>query len=208
MLENTLYSPLQSAYWQSAVANLRSTRHLVAAALLTAARIAMGSIFIPVGESSRIYASFFAVALCAAVCGPLLAGASGFVADILGFLLFPSGVFFFGYTLTAILSGTVYALFFYRRQLNLPRVFLAKASVSLFINVLLGSLWSAVVYGKAYYYYFLKSLVKNALLCPFETVLLFVFFKALVPPLVQSKFLPKVQQHVTLLPKKSETPAN
>ncbi|MDL2215896.1 folate family ECF transporter S component [Ruminococcaceae bacterium OttesenSCG-928-N02] len=198
MLENKLYSPLQKRYWRNAGRALRSVRWLTTAALLTAARIALGSLFIPVGEASRIYISFFATALCAILCGPWLSGISGFTADILGYLLFPSGAFFPGYTLTAILSGMLYALFFYRRPITLLRVFLAKASVNLFINVLLGSVWSAMMFGKAYYYYFAKNLIKNALMCPLETLLLFLFLKAILPILARMKMIPPEQGKVGL----------
>lgn len=196
MLKNNFYSPLQKAYWRDAADNLHSVRWLTITALLTAARIALGSLFIPVGEASRIYISFFATALCATLCGPFLAGISGFGADIIGYLLFPSGAFFPGYTLTAILSGMLYALFFFRRPITLPRVFLAKFSVNFLINVGLGSLWSAMMFGKGYYYYLAKNLLKNAIMCPLETLLLFIFLKAMLPILARMGFAPAKQGEV------------
>ena len=71
------------------------------------------------------------------------------------------------------------------------RVLLAKLVVNLGINVGLGALWSAILYGKGYYYYLAKSLVKNIGMWPLEAVLLFLFFKAILPVTARAGLTPK-----------------
>ena len=63
------------------------------------------------GQQQRV---LLARALCALVCGPVMGLVFGFVEDILGFILQPTGDFFPGYTLSTMAGVLVYALCFYR----------------------------------------------------------------------------------------------
>ena len=64
------------------------------------------------------------------------------VADILGALLFSSGSFYFGYTLTAFLAGLFYALFLHKKDLSLARCALCQLLVSIVCYALLNSIWA------------------------------------------------------------------
>ncbi len=105
--------------------------------------------------------------------------AAGFAGDIIGYMLHPDGGFFFGYTVSSMLGSFLYGLCFYRTKITLPRIILAKTTINLFVNMGLGCLWSAMLYGKGYLYYLAKSTVKNLLLLPLEVFLLFMMFAAL-----------------------------
>ena len=102
-------------YWKGAAKRFSSVRMLAVCAMLLALRIAVGSVFIPLGDSSlRIYFTFFIIALGASVYGPLMAVVAGCAADLLSFAIAPSGPFFPGYTLSSMLGGLIYGLFLYR----------------------------------------------------------------------------------------------
>lgn len=64
------------------------------------------------------------------------------VADIIGALLFSSGSFYFGYTLTAFTTGLFFGLFLHKKDLHLPRVILCQLLVSLVCYAFMNSLWS------------------------------------------------------------------
>lgn len=64
------------------------------------------------------------------------------VADIIGALLFSSGSFYFGYTLTAFLTGLFYGLFLHKKELRVSRVILCQLLISLICYALLNSLWA------------------------------------------------------------------
>ena len=65
-------------YWKGAAKRFSSVRMLAVCAMLLALRIAVGSVFIPLGDSSlRIYFTFFIIALGASVYGPLMAVVAG-----------------------------------------------------------------------------------------------------------------------------------
>lgn len=176
-------------YWKAAAGSFKSVRMLAVCAMFIALRIAIGAVFIPVGENLRVYFTYAVTALGASIYGPLMALAEGFISDILGYFIAPSGGFFPGYTLSAMLGSVTYALFFYRQRLSVLRIFLCRLVVNLVINVLIGSIWSAMLMGKGYYYYLTKSIVKNLLLLPAETAVMYVVFRTMTPLLERLKLV-------------------
>ncbi len=191
-MENASYkTPFHSSLWKEAAGSFRNVRYLAVCAMFVALHAVLSSVFIPVGENLRIYFTFFLSALGASIYGPFMALAEGFLSDIIGYIIAPSGAFFPGYTLSAMLGSFVYALFFYRQNLSILRIFLCKLLVNIFINVCLGSLWSYLLYGKGYFYYLAKSVVKNLLLLPFETFIMVLVFRTIRPLLVRMKLIPK-----------------
>ncbi|MEG2138827.1 MAG: folate family ECF transporter S component [Oscillospiraceae bacterium] len=183
-------SPLSPGYWSESLSSLRSLRNLSFAALMVAAAIVLSLFYIPIGENLRLTVSFLARALCALVCGPVLAMVYGVGEDLLGWMLHPTGGFFPGYTLSTMLGVLIYALCFYRRKITLRSILLAKLLTNYGVNVLLGSVWSALLYSKGYLYYFTASLVKNTLYLPLQVILLVLLFRFLLPVLQRQKLIP------------------
>ena len=174
--------PFSAAYWRDAARELRDLRKLTFAALMIALCVVLGHIpSVPLFGGAKITWGFLARALCALVCGPVLGVVFGFSEDILSFFLTGGGgyPFFPGYTLTTMLGVLIYALFLYRAELNIRRVFLAKLLTNI-QNVVLGSLWSAILYGKAWSVMAVGSFWKNLIMLPFQTALLVVLFAALL----------------------------
>ena len=176
-------------YWKSSADKLKSVRYLALIAAFTAMKCIVSGIYIPVGENLRIGISFLFTTVEAAIIGPVAAMLSGAVTDIVSFMIWPSGPFFFGYTLSSICGGLVYALFLYRRRITVLRLFGAKFVVNYAVNVLMGSVWSAMLYSKGYIYYAGKSLIKNTLMLPVEVILLTAVFNILLPVLTSRKLI-------------------
>lgn len=185
-------TPFSSGYWRSALRELRSPRSLVIAALFIALDIVVASLFIPVGENLRIYFSFFVKALGAMLYGPVVGLLTGFIGDILGYILRPDPPFFPGYMLTSMTSAFLYGLFFYRApRIGPVRVIVNHTLVVVICNLGMNCLWNAILYGKGYYYYLASSLVKNALLFPLIIVLLLLFLRLMIPILERAGLRPK-----------------
>lgn len=183
-------TPFSRAYWQDAVADFRKPRTLIFSSLMIAACVALSYVpSIPVTDGVRIGWGFLARAMCALVGGPVNALVFGFAEDTVSFLINPSGAYFPGYALTTMLGTMIYALFLYRAKVTVLRVFLAKLCNNI-INVFLGSVWSAVLYGKGYLYYVSTRVVTNSIMLPIQTVMLVALFTALLPALCHLNLLP------------------
>ena len=87
-------------------------------------------------------------------------------------------------------GSVIYALFLYRQRITILRLALAKTVVNYGVNVLLGALWSQMLYGKGYIYYAGKSLVKNTMMLPAEIIILVLLFNVIVPILQKRRLIP------------------
>ena len=201
---NLYRTPFSRAYWKDAVKDSKKLRTLVFSALMIAACSALGRIpSIQVTDGVKIGWGFLARATCALVGGPINALLFGLAEDTINYILTPTGPYFPGYALTTMIGTMVYALFLYRTKVTIWRIFLAKLCNNV-INVLLGSLWSAILYSKGYLYYVSTRIVTNSIMLPIQTVMLTVLFAALIPALIQLDILPSGTNGLKLPGKKKE----
>ena len=181
----TFKTPFCKEYWKLAFAELKDTKMIVFAALILALRIAVKPLSIPIAGDLKEGIGFIINAFGSMVYGPVVALLSGALSDTLGYLLFPSGVYFPAYMITEMAGSFVFALFLYRAEITVPRLLLCRFTICLFVNVVLAypiHVWYySVVMGKAYSMALIR-VVKNIALFPIETVILAVVFRALVPP--------------------------
>ena len=125
--------------------------------------------------NSRIGFSFIAVAFAAAMYGPVTAMLVGGIGDIAGALLLPSGPYFFGFTLTAVLTAFCTASFIYKNAT------VVKIAVSVLINqifgsVLLNSLWISIVFGVKYWASIPTRLIQSVIMTVIQIVLITILF--------------------------------
>ncbi len=191
---NTLFkTPFSVSYWKSALHTMRKTRILTATALLCALAALVDMFFLPIGGAFlRIQFSFLIAGLLSAVAGPILALPAGALVDTLSFILAggdPAG-YFPGYTLSSMCCYLIYALFFYRANLSLSRICAARMTVNVFINVMLGSVWKEMLYGKAYIVYFVSGAIKNIAMLPAELFLMIFLYRYLIPVLRRADLIP------------------
>jgi len=124
-------------------------------------------------EFMRLSFGFLPTAVAGYLLGPIPALAVGGMGDILGYLLNPTGPYHFGFTLTAMLAGITYGLLFYKRDVKLWRVLLAKLIIDLFFNIGLNTLWIHQLYGKAVMVLLPSRAYKNLFQYPVDAALLF-----------------------------------
>ena len=186
-------SPLPAAYWHAAARQLKDVRTLAFSALMIAVCVALSYVpSIPIVDGIKVSWGFLARALCGLVGGPLNALVFGAAEDTISYLMNPGGPYFPGYMLTTMLGTFIYALFLYRARLTVLRIFLAKLSTSI-LNMLLGSLWSAILYSKGYLFYVTTRAVTYTVTLPLQTIMLVALFSALVPVLARAGLLPPDQ---------------
>lgn len=167
-------SPVLSMF-QDSYRELTHTKTLIMLGLFMALCIVLASFRI---RTPIFTISFTALArmYVALLVGPIAGGIFGITSDLLSFALNGGGAAFFpGYTLTEGLGMFLYGLFFYRQQISLKRVLLAKFVVILICNVFLGTLWLALMAGGEILPYFQMylpvRLVKNLIQWPVDSVL-------------------------------------
>lgn len=166
----------------------KNTKVIALLSVLLALHVVLTATFVQVTPELRVYFTFFIKALAAIVAGPFVGIGFGMMADLIGVMIFPSGAYFFGYTLTAMVSMFIYGCFFYQKKLTILRIFIAKLSVNVIANIILNSFWSYLLYSKGYVYYLIQSVIKNILLLPIEVILLIIFLKLMLPTLNRLKY--------------------
>ena len=91
------------------------TKKLAVSALLLAADVILTRVLAFNTPLMKIGLGFAATALCALLYGPWWAAGVAALGDVLGSLLFPTGAYFPGFTLTAACTGLLFGLCLYRR---------------------------------------------------------------------------------------------
>lgn len=160
---------------------LKSTRCLALTALLIAINIALDllGLTIKLPPNLRIGFGFLCNAAVGMLFGPAVGMMAGVCTDVLGYFAgnLTMGAYFPGYTLTAITAGLFWGLWLYPRKVAIWRALGAKVCVNLFCNIGLNTLWLTLTGGEAMGVLLAPRAVKNLLLLPVETVLLYFGMK-------------------------------
>lgn len=159
---------------------LKHLRTIVATAMFIAIGVVLGFFFsIPIGNSLRIGLSFIANEMTALLFGPVVGGIMGGLTDVIKYLLKPSGPFFFGFTLNAILGAVIYGVILYQKPISMKRILIAKAIVAIFVNLLLGTYWLDIMYGKGFMAMLPARLIKQIISVPVESIIFYIVAKTL-----------------------------
>lgn len=197
----TFRTPFSRAYWRLATLELKNTRMWILAALITAIRIALKSVRIPIMENLYITMGFLPNALGSLIYGPILAILSAIVSDTLGALLFPVGAYFPPFALVEIMGSLIFALFLYRAPITIWRVAASKLCVNIICNILLTPIFLSWMGGTALALLSTPRIIKNMVLFPVEAILLTLLIDAMLPALKQLHLIPIEQVKLTLTPR-------
>ncbi len=119
----------------------------------------------------RIGFSFVAVAAAAFLYGPLAGALVHGLSDFIGAILFPTGAYFPGYTLTAALIGLLYGLCFYRST-KWWRIGLGVIGAQVACSILLNTLWISVTNHTPYIALLPGRLLQAGIMTPVQLVAL------------------------------------
>jgi ECF transporter S component (folate family) len=117
----------------------------------------------------KIGFTFLPIAFAAGLYGPIGGMLVAGLGDFIGALLFPIGPYFPGYTLTAAILGLIFGLFLYRRCC-FWKIVVAVVATQLLCTLLLNTLWTAILYDKAFWAYLATRLVQSAIMTVVEIV--------------------------------------
>lgn len=153
---------------------LKSVRTITLAAMFAALAIILGIFSISIGNFMRIGFSSIPNGLCAYLFGPVVGGLFSGMLDVLKYIIHPTGgAFFPGFTAVTVLAGVIYGCFYYKSNLTLWRVLLAKLVVMMICNVLLNTFCLTILYGKAFHLILPARLIKNLVLWPVDSLIFY-----------------------------------
>jgi ECF transporter S component (folate family) len=111
--------------------------------------------------------------------GPAVGALFGAVMDILNFFVKPMGGYFFGFTLSGILTGLLYGFLLYKKPVSVARLAIATLIRIVFIDLLLNTYWLQVMYGYNFIAMLPGRALKSFIMLPVETLLLFGLIKGI-----------------------------
>ena len=124
--------------------------------------------------------------------GPVVGGIMGGVADIIKYLLKPTGPFFFGFTFNAILGAVIYGVMLYKKPISFKRILASKIVVAIVVNVFLNTYWLSMLYGNAFMAILPPRLIKQIIMVPIQSIMLYAVVEVLAKAKVFSAFRVKV----------------
>jgi ECF transporter S component (folate family) len=148
------------------------TKRLAVSALLVAADVVLTRLLAINTPVMKIGLGFAAVALCALLYGPWWAAVTAALGDLLGALLFPTGVYFPGFTLTAALTGVIYGLCLYQKPARWVYPALAALLNTMLVSYLANTAMICIITGNSYAAMLAARAVQLAVMLPVQFLVL------------------------------------
>ena len=120
----------------------------------------------------RIGFGFLPIAVLAIMYGPVIAAIGYGLADLIGAWLLPTGAFFPGFTVSAVLTGLIFGWVLYSREVTFVRALAASALVCLAVNLLLNTWWLTFIIGKGFTVLLASRAVKEIVAIPVMAVII------------------------------------
>lgn len=113
---------------------------------------------------------FVAVAVAGMMMGPFRAGVVAALADMIGVMLFPTGAYFPGFTVTAFMTGLIYGLVLHDPRPKFWRVIVAVLVINLVCSLALDTCWLYMITGKGILALLPARLAKCAVMAPVQVM--------------------------------------
>ena len=168
----SFFSSIRSQFSDS-FHSLHRARTIALTGVMLAAQIALSSYgSIRLTDSLWISLGHLALAPTAMLFGPVVASMQGALSDILSYILRPSGPYFPGFTLSALLGGVFYGVTLYKAKPTVLRVVLGRLAVVVILNILLNTVFLTMLYGASRLATMPVRAAKSLIQWPFDCVLL------------------------------------
>ncbi len=155
-------------------------RPMVVCAMLTALAVVLDR-FVPAlfTDTYKITFTFVPVVTAAVLYGPAGGAAVWGLADLIGAVLFPRGVYFPGFTVTSAVKGALYGWYLHREGARFfPHVVIPTAVNNFVIGLAIDTLWIAILYSsKTYWGYFVGRIPQFVAITAMNLVLIPLIMK-------------------------------
>ncbi|MCI6087252.1 MAG: folate family ECF transporter S component [Absicoccus porci] len=159
------------------MSKLKNVRVLTTTSMMIAIAIILGFFKIPITDVIEIRFSQIPVAMESALFGPVLGGIVGALADIGGYIVKPTGPYFPGFTISGFVSGLIFALVLYKKEISFKRVLFAQILYTLIVGLGLNTLWLSMLYGNTFWAFLMMRFIKELIMIPINTALMMVVLK-------------------------------
>ena len=159
------------------------TRKITTLALLIALNVVLGNILSIDTQLLKINFAFIPMIVMGMLFGPWWTAVGAGLADIIGITLFNKGApFFFGFTISAMITGLIYGVFFYKKEITWKNAIGAIVSITIIVNLILTPIWLAWMYNIPLnsWAIWAPRLIKTALWLPIQ-VLITLFIGRVLP---------------------------
>lgn len=157
----------------------RHVRTLTVAGMFGAISVVLQVFTIDVGDYLKIGFSGLANQFVYYLFGPVVGGAYGGAMDIIKYVAKPTGPYFPGWTIGALVAGVIYGSFLYKRPIRLARVLAAEFLVAVICNMLLGTWWLKLMYGYGFLTLLPTRVIKNLIKWPVDALLFYTIAKTM-----------------------------
>ena len=158
---------------------LKHVNTVTVMAMFAAIAVVLGYFTLVLGDYLKIGFSTIANQFVYYLFGPVAGAAFGGALDILKYIIRPTGAYFPGFTIGAMVGGVIYGCFLYKRPIRFTRVLAAELTASVICNMLLGTLWLSMLYGKAFMVLLPMRAFKNLIMWPVNSMLFYTIGKTL-----------------------------
>ena len=135
--------------FRGSIRELKKVRTLAVCGLLIAMYIVLNMLTWQVTPGLFLSFCFVCIVIAGYMFGPVPAMMVGALGDFLSWVIAPKGAYLYGLTISAMLLGLIYGLFYYRRHITWLRVLAATLVASVFITLLLNGWWLLPLRGWA-----------------------------------------------------------
>lgn len=202
--EEEKYTIYSKEYWKAASRESKVIKNLCMMSLILSIQIVVAFIPIPSGFGTLgLSLGYLFQSINCLLFGPINALVIGALGDLIGHVLMPQGTFFFGYTLNAMLACLTYGLCFYKTRITFTKVLLSRIFINFFVNAVLGTLWSAMLFNHtfemAYTNFLFINLPKNVVYLIPQSLLLFFVLKSMVKLFYSKGYIEEYQTKITII---------
>lgn len=155
------------------------TEKLVFTAFMIALEIVLSKIVSVNISFLRIGFGFLPIAILAIMYGAWWSGIAYAIGDVIGGFLFPTGAFFPGFTVTALLTGIIFGLVLHKKKVTFKRALVASTLVCVLCNLLLNTYWLTFIIGKGFKVLLASRAIKELISIPAMAILIVAVDKAL-----------------------------
>ena len=135
---------------------------------------------ITIFSSTKIGLGYLPTMMAGILYGPIAGAITGGVADVVGMLMKPDGVFHPGFTLSSILIGAIpgfISYYIFKRDFKNKLDWICILSaifVFMGVRLLLDSLWLTHLYSNPYLFYVIRNIIKDAVEAGINAIVLII----------------------------------